>query len=140
MNNVIDKISKRLPSARKSIKSVEPIMLEVREKINISDNSFYNMLIAITEAVNNAIVHGNKCDPDKTVNIDVILKNDEIIITIGDEGNGFDPDSLADPRDPENLMKEHGRGVFLIRQLSASTVFDSGENGTSVIMSFKIDQ
>ncbi len=139
MDNFILNINKILKSERKSIKEIEPLMFEIRKSIIINDQKFYNMLIAVTEAVNNAIVHGNRCDPDKKVSLVVQGFKEYVIITIEDEGRGFDPDSVADPRAPENLMKEHGRGVFLIKQLSEYSEFNPSSKGTKITMKFLTD-
>jgi len=96
------------------------------------------MLIAVTEAVNNAIIHGNKCNPQKEVIISIEGKTEEIIITIKDHGGGFDPSMVADPRQPENLLKEHGRGIFLMKEISDQLSFRSNKSGTIVILNFKI--
>lgn len=139
MNIKILNINKILKSERKAIKDIEPLMFEIRRSVKINDQKFYNMLIAVTEAVNNAIVHGNRCDPEKKVSIIVQGFKEYVMITIEDEGNGFDPDSVADPRAPENLMKEHGRGVFLIKQLSEFSEFTPTVKGTKITMKFLTD-
>ena len=132
------KLSKTLKSERKAIKEIEPLMFDLRKKIHMRDDKFYNMLIAVTEAVNNAIIHGNKCNPQKEVIISIEGKTEEIIITIKDHGGGFDPSMVADPRQPENLLKEHGRGIFLMKEISDQLSFRSNKSGTIVILNFKI--
>jgi serine/threonine-protein kinase RsbW len=106
-----------LRSERKNITQVEPFIRAIPECSSLEETTFFNMLIAVTEAVNNAIIHGNKCDPDKTASLSIMTSDSEILFTIQDEGHGFDPSSVADPRDPENLLREGGRGVFLIHSL-----------------------
>ena len=101
-------------------------------------DKYYNILIAVTEAFNNAIIHGNKCNNDKKVGFDIIADEESIQIVIKDEGKGFNPDNLADPREPENLMKDSGRGVFLIKELSDECDFMHTSTGTSVKMVFKV--
>ena len=77
----------------------------------------------MTEAVNNAIIHGNKADIRKYVNIKCKEKTQKIIIRISDEGSGFDPGNVKDPTLPENLEECGGRGVFIMRELSDKIVF-----------------
>jgi serine/threonine-protein kinase RsbW len=105
----------------------------VRCKVCIADEIYYNILIAATEAVNNAIVHGNKLDPSKYVMFCVRAHDGEIIITVKDEGNGFDTSLVQDPRLPQNLLKDGGRGVFLMRQLSSTAEFFDGGRGIKMI-------
>ncbi len=113
----MDKYSLSLQSERKNIQQVEPFIQAIPECRALGETSYYNMLIAVTEAVNNAIIHGNKCDAHKTASLTVTTSDTEILFTVQDEGHGFDPSSVADPRDPENLLREGGRGVFLIHSL-----------------------
>ncbi|MCX7744948.1 MAG: ATP-binding protein [Flavobacteriales bacterium] len=120
-----------------NIALIEPLVTSVLEKYSISNEIFGNVLVAITEATNNAIQHGNKQDPKKKVHISYTVDNEMIRFTIQDEGQGFNPDVLPDPTDPENIEKPHGRGVFLMRRLADSISFE--ENGTRVCLGFKIN-
>ena len=92
------------------------------------------MLIALTEAVSNAIIHGNKCDESKKVIINTLSFADKICLRIEDEGNGFDPHNLPDPTAPENLMTLGGRGVFLMQHLADTVSFS--ESGRVVQLEF----
>ncbi|MCB0701576.1 MAG: ATP-binding protein [Candidatus Kapaibacterium sp.] len=102
------------------------------------DNSFMNILIAFTEAVNNAIYHGNKKNPEKKVIITLEKNTQYFIIYVKDEGVGFVESNIPDPTLPENLLKQSGRGVFLIRKLTDEMEIDSTSNGTEVKMGFKL--
>ena len=123
-------------SERKSIRLVEPIINNLRKELDIPDEKFYNILISVTEAVNNAIIHGNKCCNSKKVNLDIYVENNIIKIIVEDEGLGFEPNKIADPRHPENLFKTGGRGVFLIKELSDKYDISSSECGSKIIMEF----
>jgi len=100
--------------------------------MNESDGD--DVAIAVTEIVNNAIHHGNLDDINKSVHLIFSIEPDLVRISIRDEGGGFVPDELGDPLAPENLMKESGRGIFLIRTLMNSVDFNFSENGTEVII------
>jgi serine/threonine-protein kinase RsbW len=128
-----------IPSEKKSIKAIEPIILELKHKLKLRDDRFYNILIAVTEAVNNALIHGNKLNYDKKVFITVHSDNKYITVKVRDEGCGFDPELLADPRQPENLLKESGRGVFLIKELSDNYEYVFSGQGSELVMRFLID-
>jgi serine/threonine-protein kinase RsbW len=125
-----------LQSNADSLTVVERLIDEVRNKYNVSEDVFGNMLVAITEAVTNAIYHGNKSDPKKKVSIVCTHSPHSIAFTIADEGPGFDFYDLPDPTSPENLEKECGRGIFLMKHLADQLIFS--ENGRVVEMNFKL--
>lgn len=135
-------ISKKveLSSDKSSLKQVEPILMDVKKEFDIKDDVFYNVMIAVTEAVNNAIIHGNKMKPEKKVNFELKTKGRTIIIIIKDEGEGFDPDNIDDCLKPENLMKDGGRGVFLIKELMDDVDFKTTEEGTTLTMKFNVNE
>lgn len=129
-------IKKTFSSERKSIKLVEPIISDLKQRLNIPDEKYYNILISVTEAVNNAIIHGNKCCCGKSVDFLIDADSNHIHIEVSDEGSGFEADKVADPRHPDNLYKTGGRGVFLIRELSDSSDFYNTECGAKIVMEF----
>jgi len=139
MSNYIINIEQDFESDRKAIKLVEPMIRSVKESIPIRIEKYYNILIAVTEAVNNAIIHGNRCDLEKKVFMTVKASIDSLFVTVKDEGKGFDLETLADPRNPENLLKESGRGVFLIREFSDKCNIKPTPKGTLVSMTFKLN-
>jgi serine/threonine-protein kinase RsbW len=132
------KIKKSLKSEKESLQIIEPLLFDLKKKFSISDERFYNMLIAITEALNNAILHGNKSDSSKNVIISIQIKNGLALINIIDEGEGFDLEGVPDPRDPENLLKTNGRGIFLIRSLMDDVDFKISKKGTKLTMSIAV--
>ncbi len=136
MEKILFEIEKQLESDKKSVQIVEPLFYDIRKKVDIPDEKFYNLLIAVTEALNNAICHGNDQNPDKKVYFHIKATGSEIQITIQDEGSGFNHEEVADPRQPENLMKASGRGVFLIKTLMDEVNYQSGPEGTTLRMVF----
>jgi serine/threonine-protein kinase RsbW len=138
MNDLEYNINRALVSERKSIKLVEPIIKDLRKSIEISDDLYYNMLIASTEAVNNAIIHGNRCCCSKKVMIHISANSSSITINVSDQGCGFNPEAVEDPRNPDNILKAGGRGIFLIKELSDEANFKSNEEGSEIIMKFLI--
>ena len=125
-----------LSSQPESLGTVERMIDEVRSKYNVSEDVFGNMLVAITEAVTNAIYHGNKADPKKKISVSYNLSSHNLSFTITDQGPGFDYYNLPDPTAPENLEKECGRGIFLMRHLTDQLIFS--DNGRVVELNFKI--
>jgi serine/threonine-protein kinase RsbW len=100
----------------------------------LSDEERDSLAIAVTEVGNNAIIHGNKRDPDKQVHLHITVNEGEIRVVIRDEGPGFNPDTLSNPLDPENLLRESGRGVFIVRSLMDEVSFDFSKGGTEITL------
>jgi serine/threonine-protein kinase RsbW len=104
------------------------------EQHSVIEEHYGDILIAMTEGVNNAIVHGNKLDINKSVSVEYEKRGKDLFFRISDEGAGFDYENLPDPTAPENLERPNGRGVFLMRNLSDECLFE--ENGRIVELVF----
>ncbi|TSD64735.1 ATP-binding protein [Inquilinus sp. KBS0705] len=126
----------QLPSKHESITLLENLIEEVADKYKVSEDTFANMMTCLNEAVINAIIHGNKLDPDKLVIVNAEVDNRRIVWTITDEGPGFDYNNLADPTAPDKLEELTGRGVFIIKHLADQCVFNV--KGNEVELHFKI--
>lgn len=125
-----------LDSTPESIAEVEAFVEQLREEIEIPNELYGNILICLTEAVNNCIIHGNQLNPLKKVTLTCVRKDNVLSFFAEDEGAGFDFDHLPDPTAPENREKLTGRGVFLMRQLSNHLKYSKG--GSAVEMRFTI--
>lgn len=123
MPSRIDKIEKAAFFVEKALKNL---------KYDPDDRD--NVVIAATEAITNAIIHGNKNDPNKKVQITVEGQNDRIVIHVKDEGKGFKPNKLQNPLSPENLMRENGRGILILKALMDRVSFDFSPTGTEIII------
>lgn len=137
MKKIVREIS--LKSDPESIIEVESFVEDLSTKYNVGDDVFGNMIISITEAVNNAIIHGNKKEPSKKISILESLEETPhklLCISIKDEGEGFDYNNLPDPTAPENLEMIGGRGVFLIKQLADYVIFN--DKGNSIELQFRV--
>ena len=115
---------------------VESFIENAGEKIKIKESVYGNVLVSVTEAVNNAIVHGNKEDKEKKVKIKLKENKKSVRFVVEDEGGGFDHKNLPDPTSPENIDKIKGRGIFLIKNLADKAKFKDG--GRVVDMLFKL--
>lgn len=124
----------KINSNTQSLRLVERLIEDVCQVYGVNEDSYGNMLIAVTEAVNNAIHHGNQDDPEKLVRIGFESENSKLVFSITDEGPGFDHSSLPDPTDPANIDKVSGRGVFLMQNLADSIQFE--QNGRRVLLGF----
>ena len=118
------------------IQRVESFVDELQDWISFDDDIYGNVMMALSEAVTNAIVHGNKQDSDKKVHIKASQNNQKLTISIKDEGKGFDPSTLPDPLQDENLLKEGGRGVYLIEQFADAVTYSEG--GTKITVRFLV--
>ena len=126
----------KIPSIKENVSVVESFIENVGEKIRIEEAIYGNVLVSVTEAVNNAIVHGNKEDKNKKVKLGLKQNKKSVRFIVEDEGMGFDHNTLPDPTNPKNLEKVKGRGIFLIKSLSDKTTFKQG--GRIVEMLFKL--
>jgi len=126
-------------SSLENIPLVEKYVDDLYEAFRFSQEIYGNILIATLEAVNNAIIHGNKKDPNKEVTLEVELKdNNCLIVKISDEGNGFDYNNLPDPIAPENIEKPYGRGIFLIKHLADKCIFHN--KGKTIEIHFNLSK
>lgn len=137
MSGKTKEIRYTIPSKLNELRRIEKITEGIAKELDLSEDQQDNLSIAVTEAVGNAIVHGNKKDPSKTVQIVFRIKENSIRISIQDQGGGFNPDKLADPLDPKNLMKESGRGLFILKSLMGNVSFQFSPQGTTVQFELK---
>jgi serine/threonine-protein kinase RsbW len=127
----------QIPSLIENIRVVESFIDNSKEKFNIEDDIYGNIMVAVTESVNNAIRHGNKFDKDKNVLLSLFVEDDRLRFEVEDEGRGFDYNSLSDPTSPENIENPGGRGIFLMRNLSDEVEFSN--DGRRVELTFFIN-
>jgi serine/threonine-protein kinase RsbW len=127
-------ISIQVPSMVENIRMIESFIDNAKDKFHLDDDIYGNIMIAVTEAVNNAIKHGNSNNKAKNVHLSLFLKDSMIKFIVKDEGEGFNYQDLPDPTAPENLKKPGGRGIFLMKHLSDEVEFR--ENGRIVELSF----
>ena len=121
---VIEKLS--VPSELSILSIVESLIDRVCGSLGVHEDAYGNILIAVTEAVNNAVIHGNQFSLQKDIDVEVLDVDDRLCFSIKDKGNGFDFENLPDPTAPENIEKENGRGIFLIKNLADDLIFDEG--------------
>jgi len=120
---------------------VQVVSDQVGRDAGLDDDGVHWMGVAIRESVINAIRHGNQNDASKRVFVDFDRDASELRIRVRDEGDGFDPDTLADPLAPENLLKASGRGIFLIRSFMDDVRLQrASEGGMEVLMIKRVPQ
>ena len=124
-----------IPSEPKRIAEADEFVESALRERGVSETLISDLAIAATEMVNNAIIHGNKKDASKNVTISMAFTAQEVEIRVEDEGNGFNPDTVPDPLAEENLLREVGRGIFIVRSLMDNLQYErTGHGGMAVIM------
>lgn len=130
----MDAIKIQIPSLTENIRIVESFIDNAKEQYQFDDDIYGNIMIAVTESVNNAIIHGNNSDKNKNVSLSLSLNDSAVKFIIEDEGIGFDYNSLPDPTAAENIEKPGGRGIFLMKHLCDEVTFE--EEGKRVELCF----
>lgn len=123
-----------VPALTENIRMIESFIDNARERFHLDDDIYGNIMIAVTEAVNNAIKHGSQSDSAKNVNLSLLVDGDTLKFRVEDQGSGFDYLHLPDPTAPENIEKPGGRGIFLMKHLADDVSFMDG--GRVVELSF----
>jgi len=126
----------KIASRVENLREVEKLVDEVSTACSMSSEVYGNVLIATIEAANNAILHGNKLDEKKNVNILFKWNTKKLELIVTDQGKGFSFWNVPDPTAPSNIEKVNGRGVFLMEKLSDNISFK--ENGRKVSLTFKL--
>lgn len=114
------------------IRKVEPFLQQINEAARLDDGTYYRLVVAATEAVNNGILHGNKGNPNNKVHVTCSLSKNELVFRVRDRGKGFKPEEVPDPLEEKNLLKTSGRGIFLMRSLMDRVSFKVTREGTEV--------
>lgn len=129
-----------IPSLLERLNEIEELTERVGSEHRLTEDDRDNLAIAITETVNNAIIHGNKLDARKNVIISYYFDPNAVRVYIKDHGTGFDPSHLENPLDPENILKESGRGIFILRSIMDDVDFIHSADGTEVCITKKVNQ
>ena len=106
--------------------------------LGINEEKISGLMLSVTEATTNAIIHANKSDKNKKVVIDAKLENGNLVVTVKDQGAGFDPTQIPDPTEPENLMKDSGRGMYLMKVYMDELKYNVTPTGTETILILKV--
>lgn len=123
----------KIRSEIKNLRIVEKIVDDISAEMGINSNYYGKIMVSTMEAVNNAIIHGNKSDINKEVEIEFEYKGMDLKVSVEDEGNGFNYNEIPDPTLPENIEKLTGRGVFLMRKLADEVRFNEKGNKVTLI-------
>ena len=124
-----------LPSHIEAVADAAAAVTDFIRNCGVSDELSFGIEMAVRESVTNAMVHGNQEDESKSVEVIFNCHDDELEIEVRDQGEGFDPGSVPDPTNAENLLKTSGRGIFLMRTFMDEIEWrNRPEGGTAVRM------
>ncbi len=132
-----EKFNFEFPSKISSLRKLEKVLKELKKQFNIPDEDYDRIYLASSEAFVNAVVHGNKLDPAKKVQVKFKIFKRSYEIEIKDQGEGFDPSSILTPVDEENLLKESGRGIYIMRATADVVKFHKTSKGMKVKIKIK---
>lgn len=133
----IKKLNFEFPSKISSLRKFYRIFKELKKRFKISNEDYERLLLASSEAFMNAIIHGNKFDPQKKVNVTVKVFKRVYEVEIEDEGEGFEPELIPNPTDEKNLLKESGRGIYLMKAIADVVKFRKKSRGMRVKIKIK---
>jgi serine/threonine-protein kinase RsbW len=123
-----------------NIEVVQTVLAESLERLGIAEDLSHWIDVAVREAVANAIKHGNRQNPEKTVEVDLLLENSDLVIRVQDRGEGFDAGAVGDPLVPANLLRPNGRGLFYMKSfMDEVDVRPRPGGGTVVTLRKRVD-
>jgi serine/threonine-protein kinase RsbW len=117
-----------------SVSEVEALAEKLATQAGLDEDQVFHVTMAVREAAVNAVLHGNEYDPSKQITASFENTGKSLVFIIADEGAGVDPEKLPDPRDPENLLRGTGRGIFLIRSFMDEVHFRQLHPGTELTL------
>lgn len=128
----------RISSIRSNIRLIEDFLLQIHEDVRFESSILDRIMISVTEAVNNGIIHGNKADPSKYVDLSCQCFDDHVEFIVRDEGPGFAPEEIPDPRAEQNLLKEGGRGILIIEAMMDKVEYRRNDAGMALVLSVNL--
>lgn len=126
----------QLESSQDTFNSIEGDLRDLIKPFNLDNDKFGEILVSLTEAITNAVRHGNKFDASKHVDVEFVGDEHRLYFRVSDEGSGFDYDAVPDPTSPENILCCGGRGVHIMKSLADELNYS--DNGRTVELEFDI--
>jgi len=118
----------------KLLPELETFIQKILKQLKVDKDKRTGILLAVAEGSTNAMMHGNKWNKDKKIYVTVKIDSGKLIIKIKDEGTGFNPDAVPDPTSPENILKDSGRGLFIMRTYVDEVKYNFTPEGTELII------
>jgi serine/threonine-protein kinase RsbW len=125
---------REISSDPEMLPELEEFILEIAKSCKLNDEKLNGLALSFSEAASNSVVHGNKLDKNKKVKIKVLVNEKMISITIKDEGSGFNVQAVPDPTRPENILKDNGRGIHIMRSFLHDLRYNFTPSGTETIL------
>jgi len=125
-----------LTSSYEELERVESLLNELQEALGFDDEFYARLMLTVSEAATNAVVHGNQLDPAKKATIHAESNGKTLTFITTDEGDGFEPEEVPSPLEEENLLKPSGRGVFLMQEYADGVEYQ--DEGRTLILKFKL--
>lgn len=119
---------------------VEEFLEEISAGAKIEKAQLNNLLLAVNEAISNAMIHGNKASLDKKVSVKVEIDESSLRVYIKDEGKGFNPEEIPDPTSPENIFRDSGRGLYIMKSCMDEVSYNFTAEGTELVLSMKLNK
>lgn len=114
------------------LRQLDGFLRSIPDCASLPPETYHNVLLVLTEAVSNAMAHGNQYHPERPVTVQATIAGREVRMMVTDCGAGFDPTALPDPLHPDRLLQEGGRGVFLMRHMADEVTFELTPQGMTV--------
>ncbi|MDR0928063.1 MAG: ATP-binding protein [Ignavibacteria bacterium] len=130
----------KYPNNRKSISLIEKDLRKIKHILNLSETIYYSIYLCVYEAFINAVFHGNRLDITKHVDLNIYFDDNVLTIKIIDSGDGFALHELPDPLNPNNLLKDSGRGIFIINHYTDQCKFEKTYRGFCVTIKFTLER
>lgn len=131
-------LKKEIQSDPDLMPEVEALVLDAAVQAGLNEDKYNNIALAVAEAISNSMKHGNKNDKSKKVFITITADDEKMVVTLKDEGTGFDPQDIPDPTKPENILKDSGRGLHIMRSLLDGLRFNFTPQGTEIVLEIKL--
>lgn len=131
---------KEIESNPDLLPELDDFILNIAKEAGLDSDQTNSLSLSFSEAASNSILHGNKCDPNKKIKIKVEINSSNLIITIKDEGKGFDIESVPDPTKPENILKDSGRGIHIMKSYLSDLRYNFSSDGTETILTIKLNK
>ncbi|MHB9039536.1 MAG: ATP-binding protein [Melioribacteraceae bacterium] len=129
---------KEIPSDTDLLPQLEDFIMGLAIKSHLREDKLNSLALSFSEAASNSIVHGNKLDKNKKVKITVHVDEKSMIVTIKDEGKGFNIKAVPDPTRPENILKDSGRGIHIMRSFLDDLRYNFTPTGTETILEISL--
>jgi len=136
---VADKIIEKVfPSDPELLPEIETFVMDIAKDYNLDEDKHNALALSVAEAASNSMLHGNKLDINKKVQVTINISDKKMIVKFKDEGEGFDRASVPDPTAPENILKDSGRGIHIMSTFLDDLRYEFSSEGTTAILELSL--